>query len=226
MLIYGHRGAPAVTPENTLLAFQAALDAGVDGIEFDVQATADGIPVILHDRMLDRTTNGTGPVDRISLADLRLLDAGRGERVPTLAETLELVGDRVHLDIELKQAGIERQVLAGLARHPSVRWAISSFDWTSLARCRAISNDAELWLLADHASDAMLATAARLGATAISLRAAALTPDVAKTLQQAGLRVVVWTVNDPVAARTAQSLGAAGLCTDDPATILQALRAH
>src|SRR4051794_36713677 len=132
MLVYGHRGLSGCFPENTLLAFREALVAGGDGIEFDVHATVDGGPGVIHDRSLERTTNGTGYVDEMPLSRLNELDAGRGERVPTLEEVLTLVGDRVHLDIEVKQSGIEEAVLRLLGAHPQARWAISSFDWDTL----------------------------------------------------------------------------------------------
>src|SRR5215216_2965630 len=119
-LIYAHRGASAVHPENTLLAFRQALAVGVDGIELDVHATADGIPVVIHDRDIGRTTDGVGYVDQIQLARLETFDAGDGERVPTLAEVLALVGDAAHLDIEIKGAGIERVVLEVLAKYHDV----------------------------------------------------------------------------------------------------------
>src|SRR5215203_4636045 len=107
MQIYAHRGASAHHPENTLIAFRHALAIGVDGIELDVHATADSIPVVIHDRDVGRTTDGTGHVDEIPLATLQTFDAGDGERVPTLAAVLELVGGAAHLDVELKGTGIE-----------------------------------------------------------------------------------------------------------------------
>src|SRR5918995_4154710 len=110
MLIYAHRGVSVNHPENTLRAFQHALAIGVDGIELDVHATADGIPVVIHDRDVARTTDGTGYVDQIPLVRLETFDAGDGERVPTLAEVLALVGDAAHLDVEIKGTGIERAV--------------------------------------------------------------------------------------------------------------------
>src|SRR5918997_6417535 len=118
-LIYAHRGASAIHPENTLRAFQHALALGVDGIELDVHATADGIPVVIHDRDVGRTTDGTGYVDEIQLARLQTFDAGDGERVPTLAEVLELVGSAAHLDVEIKGSGVERAVLDVLAQYPN-----------------------------------------------------------------------------------------------------------
>src|ERR687897_3596137 len=131
-LIYAHRGASAIHPENTLRAFRHALAIGVDGIELDVHATADGIPVVIHDRDVERSTNGTGYVDEMPLARLETFDAGDGERVPTLAEVLALVGDAAHLDVEIKGTGIERAVLGVLAQYAAIRWAISSFAWDTL----------------------------------------------------------------------------------------------
>src|SRR5688500_12137176 len=110
MLIYAHRGASVNHPENTLRAFRQALAIGVDGIELDVHATADGIPVVIHDRDVERTTNGAGYVDEMPLERLETFDAD-GERVPTLAEVLALVGDAAHLDVEIKGSDIERAVL-------------------------------------------------------------------------------------------------------------------
>lgn len=223
MLIYGHRGASASEPENTLRAFSRAIEMGAEGLEFDVQVTADRVPVVLHDRELDRTTNGSGAVDRVTLEGLQYLDAGAGERIPTLDDVLDLVGDRVHLDIEIKQGGIEREVLETLARHPRTRWAISSFDWLTLERLRVLSPSADLWLLAMVVADALFHTARRLAASAVSLHHGALNDATAARLRDAGLATVVWTVNDLEEAVRARDLGARGLCTDAPDVIIAGL---
>jgi glycerophosphoryl diester phosphodiesterase len=220
MRIYAHRGASASEPENTLRAFQRALDLGVDGIELDVQATADRVPVILHDRDLARTTNGTGHVDELSLDDLQQLDAGRGEHIPTLREVLELVGDRVHLDIEVKQAGIEREIMAALARRSDVRYSISSFDWRILETLRSLSPEIDLWPLTVVVSDALIETASRISATAVALYAPSYTTESATHLREAGLNAVIWTVNDLPTAQKVQQLGATALCTDVPEAML------
>lgn len=222
MLIYGHRGASSSEPENTLRAFRRALEMGVDGLEIDVQATRDRVPVILHDRNLDRTTNGRGPIDHRTLAEVRKLDAGQGERIPTLDEVLDLVGDRAHIDIEIKQGGIEREVLDTLARHPRARWAISSFDWVVLERIRALSPDADLWVLAVLVSNAMFHAARHLNASAIALQAGSITEASAKRIQEAGLKVAAWTVNDVAEAARVAELGVHGLCTGAPDLILSA----
>ena len=206
-------------PENTLRAFGHALAIGVDGIELDVHATADGIPVVIHDRDVGRTTDGTGYVDAIPLARLQTFDAGDGERVPTLAAVLALVGDAAHLDVEIKGTGIERAVLGVLAQYPAVRWAISSFAWDTLRTVQQLDPVAEVWPLAEHVDDALFAIAAELGSPAVSLFTDAYTAENAAKLRDAGLRVTVWTVNDPREARRVADLGAFALCTDDPQRI-------
>jgi glycerophosphoryl diester phosphodiesterase len=216
MLIYAHRGASAIHPENTLRAFRHALALGVDGIELDVHATADGIPVVIHDRDVERTTDGAGYVDEMPLARLATFDAGDGERVPTLAEVLALVGDAAQLDIEIKGAGIERAVLEVLAEYPAVTWAISSFAWDTLRTVRQLHPAAEVWPLAEHVDDDLIVIAAELASPAVSLFAGAYTAETAARLREAGLRVVVWTVNDPHEARRVADLGVYALCTDDP----------
>lgn len=222
MLIYAHRGLSATFPENTLLAFRQAIAAGVDGIELDVHATANGVLVVIHDRDVARTTDGLGNVDEMPLAVLRSFDAGDGERVPTLLEVLDLVGDAVHLDIEIKGGGIERAVLDTLTGYPGARWVISSFDWNILRELRRLGPAVELWPLAGRVDDALFAVAADLGSPAISLYAGSYTVESAAPLRDAGLRVVVWTVNDVAEAGRMRALGAYALCTDDPERIMVA----
>jgi glycerophosphoryl diester phosphodiesterase len=222
MRIYAHRGVSATEPENTLRAFRRALEIGADGIELDVHATRDRVPVVIHDRNVARTTSGEGNVDELTLDRLQELDAGRGERVPTFHEVLAIVGDRAHLDVEIKQAGIEREVLATLARFPEVRWAISSFDWGILRAVRALAPEAEIWLLSSFVTDALFTAATELHAAAVALFASAYTNETAARLADAGLAVVVWTVNDVPGAIRARDLGAVGLCTDAE-TIMRAL---
>lgn len=223
MLLFAHRGASAEAPENSLTAIRRALELGVDGIEFDLRTTADGVPVLLHDRNLARTTGTRGNVDDLTLAQVRATDAGDGAPVPTFAELLDLVGGRLRLDIEIKQAGIARFVLDELDRRPDVRWAVSSFIWDELRAVRALAPGAELWPLADDADDALFAVAAELGSPGVALNRRAYDAAIAARLRDGGLAAYVWTVNDPAEARRVRALGAAALITDDPATIRAAL---
>ncbi len=221
MLLYAHRGLSSRYPENTVLAFREALAAGVDGIELDVHVSSDGIPVVIHDRDVSRTTNGSGNVDDMPLVVLQALDAGAGERVPTLTEVLDLVGDSVHLDIEIKGLGAERATLDALTGYPSSRWAISSFNWNILRELRRRASYAALWPLAERVDDALFAIVAELGSPAVSLWTDAYTEESAPTLREAGLRIVVWTVNDHQEAERVRALGAYAICTDEPDHILQ-----
>lgn len=218
--VYAHRGDSQAYPENTLLAFQHAIDSGAAGIELDLHATSDGVVVCIHDRSLERTTNGAGYVDEHPYATVSGLDAGQGERIPTFASVLELVGDRLHFDLEVKQPGIEAAVLAALVASPMTRWAISSFDWEILRRLRALDAAAELWPLAERVDDALLDVARELGSPAVAIAAGAYTSGNAQRLRDAGLAAMVWTVNDPDEALRVRDLGAAALCTDVPGAIV------
>src|SRR5688572_25494875 len=190
--IYGHRGASGLAPENTIEAFRLALGMGVDGIEFDVRATADGQPILIHDRSLQRTAGVDRNVDEMTLAERN----GLAPQVPTLEELLELVGTSAHLDIEVKQPGIEERVLETLLGFPDVRWAISCFDWTVLERFRELSADADLWLLGMESNDELYEAAARLGAAGVALAGTAISAPVIERAHRAGLIVMAWTVND------------------------------
>jgi len=224
MLIYGHRGASGRLPENTLAAFRGAIEDGADGVEVDVRATADGVPVLLHDRELSRTTTGSGAIDEIAAADLAAIQARAGEPVPTLAEALAVAGDRLRLDIELKQTGIERAVLTALRQHSRAAWFVSSIDWDQLREVRRLDLAAPIWPLAIACDDALLAAAAELGAPGVALAASALDRAAADRLHRAGLEIAVWTVNDPEEAIRVRDLGVAIVMTDNPASIRRIVR--
>lgn len=218
MLILGHRGASKAYPENTLAAFAAAYDAGADGLEWDVHATADGVPVLTHDRSLARRTGDDRNVDEATLEQIKQLDAGNGEQIPTLAEALALCAGRGYLDIEVKQSGIETEVLDVLNGYEGT-WGISSFDWTSLVSFRALSAEAELWLLAMKTDQALFDTAARIRAKGVALHFSAITTESVAALTKANLQIFAWTVNDPDEAKRLNDLGIEGLITDVPETI-------
>ncbi|MCC6314640.1 MAG: glycerophosphodiester phosphodiesterase [Thermomicrobiales bacterium] len=223
MLVYAHRGSSGRLPENTLAALRGAIADGADGVEFDLRAARDGELVLLHDRALDRTTDGTGPVDAMPLAALRRFRTANGEPVPTFVEVLTAIGGQTALDIELKQPGIEPAVLATLRAARIAPWLISSFDWASLEVVRALDPAAPLWPLSRRCDDALLDFATRISAAGVAVGAAAFTSKVASTLRRLGLSAAVWTVNDPVEACRLRDLGVAILITDRPAHIRRAL---
>ncbi|MEZ4625957.1 MAG: glycerophosphodiester phosphodiesterase family protein [Thermomicrobiales bacterium] len=128
MLILGHRGASSAHPENTLEAFAAAYEGGAQGLEFDVRGDANNVPVLSHDRSLERRAGDARNVEELTVAELKSLDVGQGYKIPTFAEALTLAGGRGFLDIEVKQAGIEKEILAAVKGYRG-QWGISCFDW-------------------------------------------------------------------------------------------------
>ncbi len=223
MLIYAHRGASADEPANTLAAFQRAIEDEADGIELDIYMSLDGVPVVLHDRELEATTNGHGFVNETALRELKTLDAGNGETIPTFEEVLDLVAGRLRLYIEVKQPGAEAATLELLARFPKAEWIAASFDAGILTTVRQLNPTAELWLITKMVSDEALSVAKDLSVSTLSVWAEATSPAVAARLFDADLDLAVWTVNEVPVARQAQLLGASALCTDRPRLIREGL---
>lgn len=219
MKIYAHRGYSAKYPENTMQAFRAAVDLGVDGIELDIYLSADGVPVVIHDQHLERTTNGSGLVTSKTVAELASLDAGNGQGVPTFEEVVTLVDGRLHFDIEIKGKNCEQAVLDVLARHSNTSAAISSFDWDVLANMRRLAPHFELWVLTPAVTDEAIATAQKLAATTLAVYFQAISAESMNRARSAGLDVMAWTVNARAEADRLRDLGVVAICTDDPADI-------
>jgi glycerophosphoryl diester phosphodiesterase len=227
-----HRGASTVAPANTLAAFEKAVELGADGIEFDVHLSADGVPVVVHDATVDATTDGSGQVAEMTLAQLKQLDAGSwfdpafvGERIPTLEEVLETMGSRLLLNVELKSIslrdeGLERATVAQIKRHGlDERVLFSSFNPFSLRRLKKIAPHIPVGLL--YAPNLML-----------PLRRAWLAPlaphearhpehtmvdaPYIAWARRRGYRVNVWTVDDPSEMRHLITLGVDGIITNVP----------
>lgn len=144
-LVIGHRGASADAPENTLAAFRLAREQGAQGIEFDVRLAADGVPVVIHDPLLDRTTNAEGPVAALSSRELQNVDAGDGEPVPTLDAVFAEMGADFLYNVEIKAdpARVRACVLAVLASieryqlHAQI--CISTFEHTIMQQVQMLA---------------------------------------------------------------------------------------
>lgn len=208
LVVFAHRGARAHAPENTLLAFRLAYALGADAIECDVQLSADGQLVIIHDGRLNRTTNGRGPVALRTLAELRALDAGRGERIPTLAEVLALVrGAERQVNLEVKAETATAALATAEAMEPALAGLddvarrlvlISSFELDAVALLKhrlpwlrvATLHSGRQWRRRD-----MLAPALRMGAEAIHPGVGLVSADLVRHAHQQGLGVHAWTVN-------------------------------
>lgn len=207
--IWGHRGARREAPENTVPAFRRALEIGVDGVEFDVQLTADGAMVVIHDETVDRTTDGHGPVVGFTLAQLRRLEATdgmdgfAGVGIPTLAEVLDVVAPAgVAINIELKNSveayhGLEERVLAAVEAYGIAdRVVLSTFNHYSLKRLQELGAPSELGMLYTDPLYKPWRYAARLGVGAIHPPARfVMGRGYVRRAHAAGLAVRPWVVN-------------------------------
>ena len=230
-LVIAHRGASGTCPENTLAAFRRAAELGAHMIELDVQLTRDHEVVVMHDWTLDRTTDGTGAIGALTLADLRSLDAGawfdarfRGEGVPSLAEVLAAVA--LPVNVELKPVGddglVERALAVVDAAGAAARVVFSSFDASSLVRLRGRASGARSGVLWEEAPiEDAVRLAERVGARTLHVRKDAITAAVVAAARAGGLGVLGWTVNDPRDYDRLDAAGVDGVFTDFPERFLQ-----
>ena len=222
--VIAHRGASGQYPENTLLAFAMGLEQGADALELDVRVTADGVPIVLHDPTLERTTNGAGAVARLRLTDVRRADAGGGERVPTLAEVLRRF-PATPLLVEIKETGAARATLAVLRDHRAERRVlVGAFQWAALAPFRG----SEFARAPVRVEVALFWAGSRLGLSWGSRWCRALSvPEHSGRLRvvdrrfltaarRARVPVHVWTVDDPSQATRLRALGVCGIITNYP----------
>lgn len=218
-LLLGHRGSPRQHRENTLRSFQAALNAGLDGVELDVRRLADGTLVVHHDERL---------FDGRRLADLTPRQLAP-HPVPTLEEVLAWAADTgAYLNVELKYESVRpddrvARTAELLRRHGLLGSTIvSSFNPLFLAALRDVAPEVGRGLLFDRAPGVMPLIAARLGVAALHPHRNLVTPELIETARRRGWRVNVWTVNDADLARRLIGLGVDGLIGDDPAMLLAA----
>jgi glycerophosphoryl diester phosphodiesterase len=231
-IIFGHRGASAYAPENTLAAFELALRQEADAIELDAKLSRDGHVVTFHDQTLDRTTEGSGPLRKKSLAELRKLDAGShfdvafsGEPIPTLDEVFKAVGKLTYINVELTNYAspfdnLPYKVAELVKKHKlSRRIIFSSFSWITLYRIHRLLPDIPLGLLAESGwrgwrSRSWLGRF--LPYQSLNPEAKDVTPDLVNNAHQRGKRVFVYTVNTETEMRRLFELGVDGIFTDDP----------
>jgi glycerophosphoryl diester phosphodiesterase len=222
-LVIAHRGASGHLPENTLPAYQLAVAQGADMIEIDLHRTRDAAVVITHDEDL-RGLGGRGEIADASLADVRALDAGRGERVPLLAEVLDRFGPKIAFNLELKRgtraeyAGVEADALAAVEQRDLLsRTLFSSFYDGVLARLRALSSAARIaLLLSPQSAENPIERARRLGAEAINPWRGLVRRDLVEAAHEAGLAVYVFTVDEVAEMERMLALGVDGLFTNFP----------
>lgn len=217
VLRIGHRGAAGHAPENTLFSIQKAIDLGCDLVEVDVRCTCDGQLVLLHDERVDRTTNGTGEIAAMSLAELRTLDAGGGQRIPTLESALRMATGRVGLILELKASGIGEQVCE-LVRKTGFTGPViyASFLHKEVLRLREAAPTAATMALFKKLPQDPVASAVHARATHAGLRWDTATKPTIKAFHGEDLHVFVYTVNKPKDIQRVLVLGVDGIVSDYP----------
>ncbi|MFB7356685.1 glycerophosphodiester phosphodiesterase [Streptomyces gardneri] len=226
--VIAHRGASSLAPENTLISGEVARRAGADWIENDVRPSKDGVPYVLHDATVDRTTNGTGHVGKLTSAQINALDAGswfapayKGARIPTLAAQLadlRVRGGRLLLDITgtRGKADIARIIRTVREQKMMDRVFVQSFFPESLRQVRGLAPEVPLGLLRDKLDADPVAVTKDLGVKSynVSDKALATRPELVAELHAAGVKVNVWTVNEPARWRALADLGVDGIITD------------
>jgi glycerophosphoryl diester phosphodiesterase len=236
--VVAHRGGCGLAPENTLAACSRALALGVDAVEVDVRLTADGVPVLLHDPTLDRTTDGRGPVARHADAALRRLDATAGpyhgavtrEPPPRLADVVALAIGRVALHVELKgdprvPAALVEAAL-GLLEGQVPPPRLLSFDWEALRLARRLAPSIPTEALVGDwpaRGEDLRAPLSGVGASWLGLRYTLLTASRARQIREAGFRLNVWTVNRSPSLARATRLAVDAITTDRPDRLLALL---
>ena len=230
--LIAHRGGPAYEPENTLSAFHNAIEVGADWIEMDIQRTQDGVLVVIHDETVDRTTDGTGKVEDLTLEQIRTLDAGNGEQVPTFEEVIALAREAgVGLLPEAKSPylypGIEAEMVEALIEGGYVQeTVIQSFEPGALETIQRINPDIQvcplygLWVL--DLSDPRPSEANTLCPMAEMV---ILNPWMIRQARAEEREVFVWfgVIEHPVVMRFILALGADGLMVDDPVALAEVL---
>jgi glycerophosphoryl diester phosphodiesterase len=229
--LLAHRGARRRAPENTLAALRLAAELGAPWVEFDVKLSADGELVLMHDELLDRTTDGEGPVRALRWRELSRLDAGRwfgrkfaGEKVPSFAQAVALLGRlKLGANIEIKPCpGREEETGRAVALATSRIWpshlprpVLSSFSVESLAASREAAPELLRGLLVEAVPEGWKQRLAALECTSLHAEESRLTEPVARAVKAAGVPLLAYTVNDPVRARALRSWGVDALVTDD-----------
>jgi len=242
-LVIAHRGDSAHRPENTLSAFASALELGAELIEMDVQLSRDGAVVVIHDPSVDRTTDGSGRVREMTLAELRKLSAGyplhygtsyTGERIPTLGEVLGLLRERARAMIEIKsesvtddaEGGIEALTVAEVRRAGMEKdVALISFDRRALVRCRQLAPEIARGHVFERGQPGeFLAGAREAGCEVVMPHKRLLSDELRDRAREAGIKVATWVVDEPEELGPLARFDLFGIGSNRPGVLLEALR--
>jgi glycerophosphoryl diester phosphodiesterase len=220
ILKIGHRGAKGYEPENTLVSFEKAIQMGADGIELDVHLSVDGHLIVIHDETVDRTTNGKGVVNQLTVQELKAFRINDTYEIPTLEEVLDLVNQRCFVNIELKNQDTAEKVVQLIEHYISVKnwthahFTVSSFDWNALQQIRFLNDEIRIGVLTETDLDLAISFARFMKAEALHPDFQLLTNEYTAKIQEKGILVFPWTVNEPDDIQKIKSFHVEGIITD------------
>jgi glycerophosphoryl diester phosphodiesterase len=221
--LVGHRGALGLEPENTLRSFRRAVAEGAHGVELDLRLTSDEHLVILHDADVERTTDGNGPIASMTLAEVKALDAGQGEKIPTFAEVLDEID--LPIQAEIKAAEACHPVLDVIRTHGlSDQITVTSFSAEIIQETLSYLPGTRTGLISSHAKPELRETGRALGVAAVCPGLADLDVEFVTACHAEGLAVFTWPVNDVDGVLHALRLGADAVTTDFPDVLVDACR--
>jgi glycerophosphoryl diester phosphodiesterase len=224
MMIMGHRGAAAVEPENTLLSISCAIETGVDAVEIDVRLTKDRTLVVIHDATVDRTTNGTGPVSSYELKEIKELDAGKGEAIPTLQEVIDVIDGKATLVVELKEEGTEQSVVELIEKNKLEENVYVISFWHQLVKSAKSMNRRIKTgvLLVGCPVDSCVAT--HVSADALVMRYNFVNKQFVEMAHEEGLKIFVWNIDDAHLLPPYAEMGVDGIGSNDPRVLVEYFR--
>lgn len=225
MRCIGHRGAMGHAPENSIASILKALELGAPCVEVDVYVV-DSHLMVIHDDRLERTTNGTGYLLERTFEQLRALDAGDGQRIPTLDEVFDAVDRRAGINIELKGPGTAEPVAALIAQYRRRKWCddlvlVSSFNHRDLQRIRALDGRIKIGVLFKGLPVDDAAMAERLGAYSIHPSIDCIDRRFVQDAHDRNIRVFAYTANSPEEVQRMHDLGVDGVFTSYPERVLE-----
>lgn len=221
MLIIGHRGAADLAPENTLKSVQAALDSGVDIVEVDIALCRTGEAVLMHNAKVDDRTDGKGYVSELSLSELKELDAGEGEPIPTLQEVIDLIDGRCPLNIEIKGRDSSKEVARILQDEFSRNgrkhndFLVSSFDHVELQSFKMFCPEIRISPIISCNPISQASLAEDIGAWSLNMSLDTISSNIVEDAHKRGIKVLVFTVNYPEELEKMKKIEVDGVFTND-----------
>ena len=218
MLNIAHRGASAYKPENTLASFQKAIDLNADMVEFDIRLSKYKKIVVIHDQTVNRTTDGRGKVQNKDLEQLKLLNAGGGELIPTLQEALTLIGGRCLINIEIAERGIAKRLAEALQPFYYM-WdsiVISSFSFKELKIFYYYMPTLKVSYLSEELTVRSIKEISQLPIYSLNLNKESLKEDLMDWLHSMSFKIFAFTVNTEEELKQMRNLSVDGIFTDCP----------